>query len=176
MEETKETVVENQEPTFDELLKNPNYQREFDKKLEGARLKWETKWQEKANAEKTEAERLAKMSESERYQEEISQLKAKNEELIASRNAAQLKDEAIKIATEQGVDVKLLELFDFAKESADSIKGKIELLKTNIESAVTNKVNGRLNQAPPTQVYTAGSSSEKAYLDNKYKNNPYYKK
>ena len=176
MEENTELKEEVKEPTFDELLKNPKYQAEFDRKLESARGKWEAKWQEKAEAEKTEAERLAKLSETEKFEEQIKKLEQKNKELIASQNAAALKDEAVKIAAEQGVDVKFLELFDFTRETADTIKDKISFLKDNMESQITTKINDRLNQAPPKQVKTDGLSVEKAYLDQKYARNPYYKK
>ena len=176
MEENNEIKTEEIEKSFDELLKNPKYQAEFDRKMESARVKWETKWQEKAEAEKTEAERLAKLSETEKFEEQIKKLQAKNDELIASQNASALKDEAIKIAAEKGVDVKFLDLFDFTRESAETIKEKLSFLKDNMDTAVTHKVNDRLNQTPPKQVSTEGLSKEKAYLDQKYSRNPYYKK
>ena len=113
MEENKiaENETTEKEVSFDDLLKNPNYQREFDKKLEGARQKWEAKWQEKANAEKSEAERLAKLSETERFEEQIKKLQSEKDELLAKQNATALKEEAIKIATKNGVDVRFLDLF-----------------------------------------------------------------
>lgn len=175
-ENINETETVEKEATFDELLKNPKYQADFDRKLEGARKKWEAKWKEEAEAQKTEAERLAKLSETERFEDEIRKLKEQNEGLIRSQNASALKDEAIKIAANEGVDVKFLELFDFTRETADTIKTKISLLKDNLDTAVTTKVNERLVQPSPKEVRTEGISKEKAYLDNKYKNNPYYRK
>lgn len=174
--ENNEKDVISEETTFDDLLKNPKYQADFDRKLEGARKKWEAKWKEETEAAKNEAERLAKLSETERFEDEINKLKKQNEDLIRSQNASALKDEAIKIATSEGVDVKFLELFDFTRETADTVKSKIALLKENLDSAVTTKVNERLVQPSPKEVHSEGISKEKAYLDNKYKNNRFYKK
>ena len=152
MEEIKQAEqVETQETSFDDLLKNPNYQREFDKKLEGARQKWEAKWQEKAKAEKSEAERLAKLSETERFEEQIKKLQSEKDELLAKQNANALKDEAIKIATKQGVDVRFLDLFDFSRETADTIKEKISFLKDNFDSQLKTKLNEKLVQDTPQE-------------------------
>lgn len=161
MEENKiaENETTEKEVSFDDLLKNPNYQREFDKKLEGARQKWEAKWQEKANAEKSEAERLAKLSETERFEEQIKKLQSEKDELLAKQNATALKEEAIKIATKNGVDVRFLDLFDFSKETAETIKEKITILKDNFEAQLKTKLNEKLVQDTPKEVKESTKTS-----------------
>ena len=67
-EEIIEEDVDAPEITLDELLKDPKIQAQFDKKLEGARTKWEAAWQKKTEEAKIEAEKLARMTEDEKHQ------------------------------------------------------------------------------------------------------------
>lgn len=163
-------------PTFDELLKDPEYQAEFDRKAEGMKKKWETSWQKKAEKERSEAEALAKMTEEEKHQHEIQKLDAERKQAVAELNAYRLKDEAAKIAAEKGIDVTLLDLIDYSSSSAEVVKDKLEAIETAFSKAVEKAVNERLKQPKPQEVRTPNVSSNKAFLDEKYKNNPYYKK
>lgn len=149
--ENENNVQENvqEKPSFDELLKNPEYQREFDRKLEGARTKWQEKWQEEATKKQEEAERLAKMTENEKHQHELdiaNQAKSKAESEL---NAYKLKDTASKIAKEKGVDSSFLDLFDFTKETAETIANKIDVLKNNLDKNTETRLNEKLNQSAP---------------------------
>ncbi len=175
MEEKPSATTETQ-PTFDEILKNPEMQAEFDRKLESARQKWMKSWQEEAEKKQNEAQRLASMTAEEKHQAEIKALKDQLETLTRENQAKSLKDEAFKIASQKGLDASLLEIFDYGSETADSIKKKIELLAENGNKAVEKRVEERLRQSSPKNVYTNPVTSEEAYLEEKYKNNPFYKK
>jgi len=144
-----ETNVPQEQPTFDELLKNPDYQREFDKKLEGARQKWQTKWQEEANARQVEAEKLATMKENEKHQYELDKANQEKAKAVNELNAYRLKEEASKIAKEKGVDTSFLDLFDFSKETAESVSSKIEILKNKLDQTTQEKLNEKLRQPAP---------------------------
>ena len=77
--ETASEDVATPKPTFDDLLKDPEYQAEFDRKAEGMKKKWESNWQKKAEKERSEAEALAKMTEEEKHQHELQKLEAEGD-------------------------------------------------------------------------------------------------
>ena len=174
-ENTDQSATE-QKLSFDELLKDPEYQAEFDRKAEGMKKKWESAWQKKAEKERSEAEALAKMSEEEKHQHEMSKLDAERKQAIAELNAYKLKDEAAKIAAEKGIDASLLDLIDYSSASAENVKEKLEMIESAFGRAVEKAVNEKLKQSKPQSVRATSVSSEKSFLDEKYKDNPYYRK
>lgn len=181
MDELNEVVETEQatpevKPSFDDLLKDPEYQAEFDRKAEGMKKKWEASWQKKAEKERSEAEALAKMTEDERHQHELSKLEAERKQAIQELNAYRLKDEASKIANEKGIDVSLLELIDYSNATAENVKEKLDAIESAFSKAVEKAVNEKLKQPRPKEVRSGFVNSEKAYMDEKYKDNPYYKK
>ena len=149
--------------TFDEMLKEFNYQSEFDKKiqksLETAKIKWEAEQLEK----QSEAEKLAKMKEAERSAYELEQARKKQEEAEAKLNAYELKEEAIKIANspETQVDVSLLDLVNFKTIKAEQVESVIKNIKSVFDSAVEREVNRRLKEATPKTVSSYNNQTEK---------------
>lgn len=164
-----------QAKTLDDYLKDPSIQSEFDKKLESAKAKWEKKWQEKAQADKTEAERLAKMTEEEKQQEIVNKALSAQKQAEAELNAYKLKEEAQKIASEKGLDISLLNIIDYSNETASTVKTKIDDIDTAFKKAVEKGINEKLRQAGPKTVVNATKDDVSNYLDQKYKNNPYYR-
>lgn len=143
--------------TFDEMLKESNYQSEFDRKvqksLETAKAKWE--------AEQSEAEKLAKMKDDERRNYELEQARKKQEEAELKLSAYELKEEAIKMANipETQVDVSLLNLIDFRSIKAEQVEPTIKNIKKVFDSAVENEVNKRLKETTPKTVNANISSN-----------------
>ena len=138
--------------TFDEMLKESNYQSEFDRKvqksLETAKAKWE-------------AEKLAKMKDDERRNYELEQARKKQEEAELKLSAYELKEEAIKMANipETQVDVSLLNLIDFRSIKAEQVEPTIKNIKKVFDSAVENEVNKRLKETTPKTVNANISSN-----------------
>lgn len=165
--------------TLDELLKDPTLQAEFDKKVASALAKNEKRlkeeWEEKAKADRTEAERLAKLTEAEKQKELLDKANKGKLEAENKLKAYELKEEAFKIAKEKNLDTDLLSTIDFTVETADSIKTKIDSLETVFNKAVETTVNSKLKQNSPYNVGATLKSDEKAYLDKKYGNSKYYK-
>lgn len=174
VENTTNNVSES-EITLDELLKDPKIQAEFDKKAEGMRQKWEKAWQKKSEEEKLEAEKLARMTEEEKHQLQLNKAIEEKDRAQSELNAYKLKDEAIKIANEKQLDVGLLDVIDFNKETAETVKAKIDEIDSSFKKAVEKKVNDMMKQPSPKQVSTNTKTDNKNYLDAKYKNNPFYK-
>ena len=143
-----ETKKENQ--TFDDVLSNKEYQAEFDRRVQKAIETAKTKWQEINDAEKTEAEKLAKMNKEQKLEYEAQKERKEKESALARLNAYELKDQAIEIAKEKGVDISLLTYFNFETVKAEELKDKIDEISTAFNRAVEKAVNERLKEDTPT--------------------------
>lgn len=145
----------NEMPSFNDLLKNPQYQREFDrlvgKSLETARTNWQRDYDAKLQAEKTEAEKLAKMDADQKMKYELNKMKQEKDALLSQINASNLYRTASDIANEKGLPIGYLELLDFGRESAESIQDKIEKLEMLRSRDLQNYLNQKLKQARPTE-------------------------
>ncbi len=104
-------------------------------------------------AEKTEAERLAKLSSEERLKEEMNNYKTRAEQSEAKLNAYELKEQTVKDNSDIPVD--LISLIDFAKyNTAELVKGQLDVIKAVYKKAVENGVNESLREKTPTTKLT----------------------
>lgn len=108
-------------------------------------------WQLELDTEKTEAEKLAQMNETQKLQYELSKQKKLNEETQKKLNARDLKDEAIKIATtaDTAFDPEFLNLFDYENMTAEQLQEKTKLIKTIQDRIVEKAVNEWSKEKPP---------------------------
>lgn len=128
-----------------------------------------------AEEKRTEAEKLAKMNAEEKHRYELEKVEKEKNDAIAKLNAYELKEQATKIASEKELDIALLDIIDYSKETADSIKTKIENIDGVFKKAVEKKINEKLQEKSPRNVSSAVTNADREYLKNKYKNNPYFK-
>ena len=155
--------TENKTQTFDEVLSNKEYQAEFDRRVQKAIETAKTKWQEINDAEKTEAEKLAKMNKEQKLEYEAQKERKEKEEVLAKLNAYELKDQALDIAKEKGLDVALLSYFDFKTVKAEEINAKIDEISVAFNKAVEKAVNERLKEKTPiTKTSGVGGSQPKS--------------
>lgn len=142
-------------PSFNDLLKNPDYQREFDKTiskaLSTARANWEKDYNAKLEAQKTEAEKLAQMDADQKIQYELEKAKSEKEALQSQLNAINLYKTASEIATEKELPIGYLDLVDFSKETAESITGKIDKIQELRQKDLQSYLNSKLKQQAPTE-------------------------
>jgi len=158
------TQVETEEvktPTFDEILaSNKEYQSEFDRRLaksnktylETEKANWEKEYTERLEREKSEAEKLARMSEEQKLKYQIDELKKQVADRDSRLNASQLKDETSKILIEKGIPSSYLTMFDFTKETADTINSKVEMLSNIRSQDIQDSLNKSLKQESPRYV------------------------
>ena len=149
--------------TFDEMLKESNYQSEFDKKVQKSLDTAKAKWEAEMEAKQSEAEKLAKMKDDERRNYELEQAQKKQEEAELKLSAYELKEEAIKMANtpEMQVDVSLLDLINFRDIKAEQVEPTIKNIKKVFDSAVENEVNKRLKETTPKTVFGNNNTSTK---------------
>lgn len=139
------------QPTFDDFLKDSKNQAEFDKRVQKAIQTAEGNWKAKNDADKTEAERLAQMNETEKLQYQLQKQQRDYENMQKKLNARDLKDEAIKIATTQDTsfDPEFLNLFDYENMTAEQLQEKTKLIKTIQDRIVEKAVNEWSKEKPP---------------------------
>ena len=141
--------TENKTQTFDEVLSNKEYQAEFDRRVQKAIETAKTKWQEINDAEKSEADKLAKMNKEQKLEYEAQKANKEKDNALAELNAYKLKEQALTIASEKGLDVNLLNLIDFKTVPAEKLSENIDNLSTVFNKAVEKTVNAKLKEDTP---------------------------
>lgn len=148
---------------------------ELNKIISAEREKVKAELEKDAEAKKSEAEKLAKMDEEEKHNYKLAKAEQEKNDALAKLNAYELKEQATKIASEKELDISLLDILDYSKETADSVKTKLDNIDSIFKKAVEKKVNERLQENSPRQVRTGSTAVGKTYMDQKYKDNKYYK-
>lgn len=147
-------VKENQEKTFT--------RDELNKIVFAEKTKALDEYKAQMEAEKTEAEKLAKMKSDEKLQYQLEKSNEEKNNALAELNAYKLKEEAMKIASEKGLDVSLLAYFDFKTLKAEEVNSKIEDISVAFNKAVEKAVNEKLKEESPTTKMGAEVSQPKA--------------
>ena len=155
----------NQTQTFDDVLSNKEYQAEFDRRVQKAIQTHETKlkeqWKLEQDTQKSEAEKLAQMNETQKLQYQLKKQEEANQKIQRKLNARDLKDEALKIATTQDTafDPEFLNLFDYENMTAEQLQEKTKLIKA-IQDRITEKaVNEWSKEKPPYNPDPSGNKS-----------------
>ena len=149
VEEVKTDAVVKEEPQKEEPKKEKLYTRAEVENIKKAEREIILKEQE---IKRTEAEKLAKMDAEEKHKYELEKERAEKQDAISKLNAYELKEEASKIAREKGVPQSLLNIIDYTKENADSIKTKIEEIEVTYKQALQEGINDRMKEKTPKTV------------------------
>ena len=117
-------------------------------------------WQLEQDTEKSEAEKLAQMNETQKLQYELEKQKKLNAETQRKLNARDLRDEALKIATTQDTafDPEFLNLFDYENMTAESMQEKAKLIKSIQDRIVEKTINEWSKEKPPYNPLNQDSS------------------
>lgn len=146
--------TETQTKTFDDFLaENKAFQAEFDRRMtkgnQTAIEKAKEQWKLEQDEQKSEAEKLASMNEKQKSEYELNKANREKENALAELNAYKLKEQAISIASEKGLEVSLLNLIDFRTVTAEKLNENIDNLSTVFNKAVEKAVNERLKEDTP---------------------------
>jgi len=125
---------------------------EFNSALAGEKKRIREEIMKEVEAEKSEAEKLAKMKADEKKDYEIAKANKRADEFEAELNAFKLEREALNIAEEKGVNSKLLSLIDFKTVKAEEVESKINNIKDVITAEVERIVNDKLKENTPKTV------------------------
>lgn len=125
--------------------------------IENARKQWELE----RDTQKSEAEKLAQMNETQKLQYQLKKQEEANQEIQRKLNARDLKDEALKIATTQDTafDPEFLNLFDYENMTAEQLQDKTKLIKAIQDRIVEKSVNEWSKEKPPYNPDPSGNKS-----------------
>jgi hypothetical protein len=125
--------------------------------IENARKQWELE----RDTQKSEAEKLAQMNETQKLQYQLKKQEEANQEIQRKLNARDLKDEALKIATTQDTafDPEFLNLFDYENMTAEQLQEKTKLIKAIQDRIVEKAVNEWSKEKPPYNPDPSGNKS-----------------
>ena len=143
-----------------ELSTDTKFQSDFDKKIADILNGAKTKWEQDAKVKRTEAERLAKMTEEQRNKALLDKANSEKEEAILKLNAYELKEEAVKIASEKELPISLLSVIDYTKENAESIKTKIDEIEVVYKQAIQSGINDRMKEKTPKTVVETPTTTD----------------
>lgn len=111
-------------------------------------------------AQKTEAERLAKLSSEERYKEELAKANKIANEATSKLNAYELKEQTIKDNSD--IPVSLINLINFTEcNTAELVKERLEIIKATYKTAVENGINETMKENTPKTVVTDTTPQKK---------------
>ena len=183
MEEETITTPAEEVKTYTEEEVQAMLQKETDRKttkaLETAKSKWEAEYQAKLETEKSEAEKLAKMSEAERFNAELLKQKDAFESERAQFNREKLELQTVKELAAEGLPTEFSSYV--LADSAETIKENIKTFKTKwqaeIEKAVDERLQGRTPKTankPNGEVITKEQFSKMGYAERLalYNSNP----
>ncbi len=150
---TEQVTEEEDKPlTFDEILKDKTYQAEFDRRVQKALETNRAKWEADEQTKRTEAEKLAKMDAEQKAKYELKKANEERDSAIAKLNAYELKNTAIKIAQEKGLDISLLEDIDYSRQTAETITTIIDTKKAVFDKALEKAIKDKFKEKSPINI------------------------
>lgn len=144
---------------------------ELNKILNAEKDKLKTELLQEAETKRTEAEKLAKMDTEQKLNYEIEQLKKKLDEKDKNIHSLTLSDTAKNYATEKGVPLGYLTDINYAYETAETIKAKIDNFSELRKQDRATYLNEELKQKSPKAVDSKKEADDPFILGFKaYKN------
>lgn len=117
------------------------------KALQTAKTKWEKEFSEKLEEEKREAERLAKLSEKERRDEELKKREQDIAERLKNLERKELRADAVSVLTEKELPSSFVDFL--LAENAEKTLENINDFKQAFDDAVNARVNEVIKQDVP---------------------------
>lgn len=148
-------------PVNEETQKGKMFSRdEVNKMLSAERNKIKDELLQEYESKKSEAEKLAKMDAEQKLNYELDLKTKENEALTNELNSLKLKSQANTYANEKGLPIGYIENWDFAKETADSVKEKIDKLVKTRSADLDGYLKDKLKQPSPKAVDDSKKSSD----------------
>ena len=138
--------------------------KQVDALLEQARTTMEQEYKN----QQSQAERLASMGSEERFKLELQQAKEAAEAAVAQLNAYKLKDEAVKLAGEEGLPLCFLQHFDFGSMSAEQVNTAVKAMAAEYKREISKQLSEKLKQYSPQGGSPNGGMSEAAAFMKEY--------
>ena len=152
---------------FDALLRERDFQSEFDRRvsraLETARGKWAQETKQKIERARAEAERLARMSGEERMAHDFAQREAELSAREQSIVRRELRAEAARMLSERSLPPELADALNY--ESAEQVSLSMDAAEKAFRQAVQQGVEARMRGSVPTLARSgrSGDLSDEEY-------------
>ena len=152
--------------TFDDFLKESDYQAEFDKRLakgintalETERGKMQQELDKKLSevttqfkADSEEQERLKEMKEIDQVKYHYDKQAKELENLMRENNSFKLEKKAIAMAKEKNMDLGLLDVLDFANMQETELESKIDSIVNSYNKSLENRINEKFKEPNPKE-------------------------
>lgn len=125
---------------------------EVNRMINAEKEKLRAELRQEAETQKTEAEKLAKLDTEQKLKYQLDKEIERADGLQSQLNFLTLKGEATSYANEKGLPAGYIEDLDFAKETAESIKTKIDKLVDLRSKDLAGYLNDKLKQSSPKAV------------------------
>ena len=157
------TATETAENVQTEMKKEDKYftRDELNKIVASEKQKLRDELLREQEEQRTEAEKMANMKAEEKLKYQAEKERKEKEEAIAKLNAYELKEQAIKIAQETELDVSLIDLINFRTITAEELDNTLKTMKNSFDHAVEKRVNERLKEPSPKNVFNNTQSKER---------------
>jgi hypothetical protein len=149
MEVTAESVTnEEQKNIKEEKTQGKLYTRdELNKILNAEKLKF----QKEAEAKRIESEKVAQMDAQQKSNYELEQARKENADLKSQINAYEVEKEATAYANSKGLPLGYISQMDFARETIESVKTKIDGISVVRSNDMKGYLNDKLKQPNPQE-------------------------
>ena len=136
---------------FDEILKDPKYQAEFDKRiaksLETAKAKWDEDSKKAAEEERKRLEEEAKLSAEEKTKKEIEKLMKENETYKANEARRAMKDSSLEYIKSKGYSNAIADLVDLSSfKDEEEMHSRLDSINTTYANTVSKAIDDKLKE------------------------------
>lgn len=132
---------------FDEILKDPKYQAEFDKRIAKAIETSKTKWDEEAEAKRKEMEENAKLTAEEKTKKELEKLMKENETYKANEAKRAMKDSSLEYIKSKGYSNAIADLVDLSSfKDEEEMHTKLDSINTTYSNTISKAIDDKLKE------------------------------
>ena len=132
---------------FDEVLSNPEYQAEFDKRVAKAIETSKVKWNEEAEKSRKEWEENAKLSAEEKSKKEYEKLVKENEELKADKARRVMRDSSLEYIKSKGYSDAIADLVDLSSfKDENEMHTRLDSINTTYSNTVSKAIDSKLKE------------------------------
>ena len=132
---------------FDEILKEPKYQAEFDKRIAKAIETSKANWDKEAEEKRKEMEENAKLSAEEKTKKEMEKLIKENETYKANEAKRAMKDSALEYIKSKGYSNAINDLVDLSSFADENdMHTRLDAINTNLSNTISRELDNKLKE------------------------------
>ena len=132
---------------FDEILKDPKYQAEFDKRIAKAIETSKSKWDQEAEAKRKELEEEAKLTAEEKIKKQMEKLTQENEVYKANEAKRAMKDASLEYIKSKGYSNAIEDLVDLSSfKDENDMHTRLDNINTNLSNTISRELDNKLKE------------------------------